>query len=207
MHRASAHHLLILGSGLAVACDEPFAGTPAASATPASEVLGQLTGIYEMTSFTENKSSCDTEGASALAEQDEKMFVLAPVDGGYGVVAQLLTCTSIEDCRAKAQTPGRGASLILPFAAVESDRLTGTLVMTGFGGGGKCKEAQDLKLSMVADGNQVKVERRGARFDYPSDARGMCRTDHAKEQAAGKPCNDFLVISGKRVASIATPGG
>ena len=193
--------VLVMVTGLS-ACADGQPSTQGVEASARAATLARIEGIYEMTAYSENLASCDGEGASKLADRSERMFVIAASPGNQFAVAQLKTCRTMEECSARLQNEMASAEEILPFAAIVDDRLTGPWVTTGFSRDGACKDALSGKLSAVADGDGVKVERRGVRHDYAADSRGMCSTDVARDRADGKPCNDLMTIRGKRVASL-----
>lgn len=173
--------------------------------------LQRWEGTYQLTSFTENQSSCDAEGPSILASQREPFFFLRRASALGRTYLWLLSCTDAADCADKrtkfdqSQTSfsfGPPSQILFQFTCSgTTGSVSATIATTGFSSAdGTCSEpsiSQDT-LSRDADGNARVESREQIGDDYPA-VDGYCTTDAGSAASANKPCTHYRALVGTLV--------
>jgi hypothetical protein len=166
-------------------------------------------GIYQLTSYTKNASSCDAEGASVLASQQETLFLLRRASAFGRMSLWLLSCIDVANCQDKRAkfdqsqaTHGIGppAAILFQFTCPgPNGSLTATITNTGFSRtDGTCHapSISEDALSHQASGS-VRVESRKQIGDDYSAVNGYCTTDAAHAASTSKPCTELEALAGQ----------
>jgi hypothetical protein len=171
-----------------------------------------LSGVYQLTRFTRNDSACDVEGPSVVAELTDTFFVMASTTVFGQRLLQLASCSSIDDCRSKAE-----AMKSLGFYSMEYSfgfsrelnptHLTGFEATTGWTplDGNMCtgRDYSDHSLTANSDASVVVESRTTQLADRPQED-GFCvvRPAESKAEAAKLPCSELRVLAGAKVAEL-----
>ncbi|MFH2008156.1 MAG: hypothetical protein ABI333_16355 [bacterium] len=159
-------------------------------------------GVYRITSRTRNQGSCAAEGKSLLDKDSEGFIAMNLANGFTGKMVSLTSCKDVANCKRRAAKPA-AADFIYSFGDHQGKTLTGMEAFTGFSRGKKtCTGGRLSKLTLVQKGDGVVFELRGVTVSYPADERGYCSTKLVKEQAKGKPCDDYIVLRARRVSDL-----
>lgn len=167
-----------------------------------------LTSVFKIQSYTRNVESCDREGPSILADLGQELFVYTyAYDKGEG--AALVTCDSVEACRAKASDYRERqvvpqTKLMAPFIeAVDESHRKGFLIDTGLPKrDGGCKEAKSTTTELRLRGDELTFILRGVQGDLPRDEKNRCTTMQAKSALTGRDCNYYQVLKATHVSTL-----
>jgi hypothetical protein len=168
-----------------------------------------MSGVYELTHFTENEAGCDAEGQSVLDGITDHHFLVTPAMVLADRVLMLVSCDGIEDCRQKRnaienrQAFGVDYNFILT-SEIDATHVAGFEASTGTGRvAGMCTERvySDHRLTQVT-GSLLRLESRSKLLADRSQTDGSCSVIPAesKSEAAGLPCGKLRVLEGTKVA-------
>lgn len=151
-----------------------------------------LLGIWNIDSWTNNPSSCVTEGPSILDQSDNKKLLVQACTLNFGIAVdflQALECTDDADCESKRCTE---SSLNLSGSTFESgnddDGWRGTTIFA-FGAPDDQCSGEVISHVLTADGDDLMLRQETVESGlFPQDAEGFCDTDTAQAQAKGMPC-------------------
>lgn len=160
-------------------------------------------GIYRVDTHLRNEAACSPGGA---AVEDTQTFAFAKRADILGIkTLQLISCASLDDCRAKAaQTSFEGdISFAFTLTGAENDALTGFEATSGFTSeGGTCQMPELSNITLVMSGDALELEKRtqvGA--DYAAD-NGFCTTDKGRASAETAPCSELETVTATKVESL-----
>ncbi|MCA9626705.1 MAG: hypothetical protein H6718_03285 [Polyangiaceae bacterium] len=164
----------------------------------------ELSGIYQVTSHTENLDAC-SEGAEVTAAGYLAVFTYdVPAFGETWLGAY--SCASEAACKDLAAKWPNGVSYEFGFTFTKGDRdqLTASEVSTGYTSAeGLCSEPtqEAHRLLSVADG-QIRIESEITVGDDYQGKDGFCTTDAASKAVQGKSCSRFVGINATQVAEL-----
>lgn len=151
-------------------------------------------GIYQITSWTENSDSCDSEGASIAADSSDAFLYVANSEFFGQEFVSVATCPDFEACRTELD---EGTINLGGFAFEKGSDSDGWSSSGHFiSGSDTCGgEVFEDRLLVADDG--VTVERRAKAVDgIPLDSDGFCDGDAAEAMAKSLPCTRLEVIAG-----------
>jgi hypothetical protein len=161
-------------------------------------------GIYRVDSHLINQGAC-TAGGDPVA--DSQTFAYAKRIDILGTKAlQIYSCSSLDDCRAKASQPAMAGPISFAFTltGIDGDALTGFEVTSGFSGeGDTCLMPELENFKLVLNGDALKLEARvqvGA--DYTADSNGYCTTDKGRASAEAAPCSVFETLAATKLEAL-----
>lgn len=162
----------------------------------------ELTGIYEITAWTENATACDAEGPSILAGQQEAWFYVRVEDLLGQEFLNAAKCADLATCKTES---GDDTIQFNGWTFENGDDAKGwrgTTVFAG-GSGGQCSGGvtDHVMTSLGADAVQIESREREAR-PFSADGEGFCTTDDAIAAAEGEPCVSLEVVTATRSASL-----
>ncbi len=200
---------LVIGTALSlVACGEDEKGSEGADGGVSDAVIASFEGVYALTAYTENPTSCDAEGPSTLASKTDQDFVLVGASVLGQKYLQLASCepAACADTVSAIRDAGFFSpeySLILS-EEVGPDALSGFLAMSGFLTDGSCTEREYETHALTRMGDVVHVESRLIPLADEPPEDGVCwaRPEQQREEAEGRPCAALETISGKWILPL-----
>jgi hypothetical protein len=163
-----------------------------------------LLGIYSVQSHTENRMGCAAEGAPAT--QSAGFFYLKKQSLSGFTYYSATACDSLPECRTSAASD----KLVLAAFDFTFDRTKGATELiggtrtTGFTTNkGLCERPSVSERTFVRTGDAVRIEERTrVGDDYPADKDGFCTTTAGSKATEGKPCSEFVVVTGTFVEPL-----
>jgi hypothetical protein len=181
----------------------PFLAISACTGDSFSDQAASVEGIYRVDSHLRNEASCSPGGAPV---SDSQTFAYAKRVDILGIeTLQLLSCASLDDCRAKAAQASFGGPISFAFTltAADGDALTGFEATTGFTtANGTCEMPELSNLELVMTGDALQLEKRtqvGA--DYPAD-NGACTSEKGRAAAEAAPCTELETLAATKLESL-----
>lgn len=189
-------------SGSAGAAGVADGGSEAEAGEPV--VTTALDGVYRISSYTQNASSCDAEGPSILDSLGDDFVTVFAADTAS--LLYLVSCGSVAECQA---LPGQGSvsgELLFSFSLDDPGSTTVASHWTSSGavmGGTDCVGGgpSDIVLSEQTDGS-LRLEERKTVVSYPAGPSSSCDSGKADEAAAGQPCNEYTVLTAAFEAAL-----
>lgn len=163
------------------------------------EAASAIEGIYQVSGYTRNDSSCAPGGESIL-HGDRFIVVFQNQLQGHPF-AEILSCSSADDCRAKVAASNNHEGFALDFSFVVEQvgshgELLGQGASTGFGDGEICREAELTSTTVtVADEAFHLQQKITVAADYPVDDEGFCSTTAAQQAAEGALCSKMETLT------------
>jgi len=168
----------------------------------------QLNGIYEITSFTENDTSCDAEGVSVLEQKTER-FLLVYKSTFFGIdFINASSCLDQAECEQQLLDVSNENffSFSFGYSFYEGNDSAGFIgeTVSAFSSGFETTEcegsvaSQSLK-KLGESGIEIRSENTQSNVFLKRE--GVCDTDDAKAAAAGNSCSKLEVINAQRVVN------
>ena len=166
-----------------------------------------FSGVYELTSFTENEAGCDAEGASVLEQKQDRFFVVAPaVTLGARRVA-LVSCETVEECGQKARAIETNGTTFMEYyftlsSEIDATRIAGFEATSGFWErDGTCTGRTFSDHLMTLAASSVRLDSRTKLLADRPQEDGACWVSPAESmsEAAGLPCSNLRVLQGSKV--------
>lgn len=163
-----------------------------------------MVGIYEITAWTDNPASCDSEGPSVIENQFETWFYLR-VDDLFGhEFLNAPNCADLAECETAAadDTITFGSGWLFETGS-DSKGWRGTTSSASVGLGEQCTGGVTEHLLTSAGDGIVRIESRERMAQpFAPDSEGFCDTDAAAEAAEGQPCIRLEVVTATRRAEL-----
>jgi len=166
-------------------------------------------GTYRLDSFTENATSCDAEGPSTLATLGETSFVLVGGEFFGEHYLELISCSDTADCQTKVAAVRSDGFFSADYSftlseRVSADELGGFLAGTGFEMDGVCTEREYESQRLTRMNDKLRLEARTYSLPDRPVEDGFCvvRPAEQKQEAAGKPCSDFSVLTATKTGPL-----
>lgn len=164
------------------------------------EDLTALEGIYEIQTWTESATGCDSDGDSILAMQTDDHFYPKAENLFGQEFLNLVLCEGREACAALAAEDTINLGFGLDSGG-DSQGWTGSGYTLG--GSATCSgEVRDNQLSETSGGELRFEIRRTFVEDVPLDNEGFCDSDAAIEMAASQGCEALEVTSAVQVSDL-----
>ncbi len=162
--------------------------------------LSALEGVYEVQTWTENETSCASDGDSIIdMEVDDHLYVKAENLFGQEFL-NVVTCEGLADCSAQAAEDTIHLGFGLDSGS-DGNGWTGSGYTLG--GSETCSgQIRNNRLSETSDGLLRFEIRRTFVEDVPLDSEGFCDSDAAIESATGQGCESIEVISAMQVSDL-----
>jgi hypothetical protein len=165
-----------------------------------SEDLTALEGVYQIQTWTENATGCDSDGDSVLADRTDDHFYLKAESYPGQEFLNLVLCEGLEACAATAAED----TINIGFG-FESGSDSAGWRGSGYtlGGSDICSgEVRDTRLSETSAG-QLRFEiRRTFVEGVPLDTDGFCDSDAAIAAAASQGCEALEVTTAMQVSDL-----
>jgi hypothetical protein len=165
-----------------------------------SEELTALEGVYEIESWTQNDTGCDSDGASILADQTDDHFYLKAENLFGQEFLNLVLCEGLAACTVLA-----GEDTINLGFGLDSGSDGAGWTGSGYslGGSDTCSgEIRDNRLEETAGGELRFEIRRTFVEGVPLDADGFCDSDAAIEMAESQGCEGLEVTTAVQVSDL-----
>jgi hypothetical protein len=196
-------HLPLLGLVLA-ACSGGAGGTddPGEFELAADSVVG----IYSLDSFLKNEAACTPDGMP-VESLNGHGFAVAFKQQSFGLLLDVLSCASPQDCRDKAADRDGGFTIDFSFGLSRlgvDGELTGEERSTGFSqGNGTCTRGSVSDTVLTLTGDQLRIEQAiTIADDYAADPEGFCSTDLARDAAEGNSCSQMELLTATFVEAL-----
>lgn len=156
--------------------------------------LTSFTGVYTLSSWTENAADCAAEGPSVLDQRPPMVYI--KTDNFLGVeFVNVVSCDDLAECQAKANDAN--TIHLGGFTFDEGSDSTGWRSTTAFGfeSEGTCDgSVTETVMTSPIDGT-IRIEsRRTDAPPFPADAAGECPDEAVIAAAAGQPCTALEVV-------------
>ncbi|HXU01722.1 MAG TPA: hypothetical protein VN903_12060 [Polyangia bacterium] len=184
-------------------------GETNACTAPTEAALSAWEGIYQLSSYTENKLACDAEGASVLGQKQEPYFAAVLVSAFGKPYLQIASCTDLANCGTKvaairgSDPYGYEFGVTLQCANTDGS-LGGSTTFSGVPSDhGTCDmpTLQDAALTRVSP-TTIRIDTRTYTGDsYPQDAQGICWTS-GSNASTSSPCTLYDVLTGDFVEAL-----
>jgi hypothetical protein len=156
--------------------------------------LSDLEGIYTIDTWTDNKTTCASEGPSVLATMSDKALFLKEVNFFGERFLNGVHCKDVADCMSKSAED----TIFLDGWAFEhgsdSSGWTGATVFAS--GTDTCTGSVIDYLMTAPSKGAIRIES-STRMAKPfsKDSMGFCNTDDARKAADGQPCVELEVVT------------
>jgi len=171
---------------------------------------GPFLGIYQKTTYAENKTSCDASGVSSLDTRGDDYFLITD-ENDFGIhVAGIYSCASVSDCQAKRAMIAANDFFSSTYSFTLSSKsnattLTGAEALSGFPDGTNCtgRTFSDFSLLLNAD-HSVHLESRTKNLADKPQKDQFCEVSvsEAQQEAAGAACSTLTVLDGSFVQAM-----
>lgn len=161
-----------------------------------------LQGIYEVTGWNENDSSCEADGPSVLADKIEK-FVLVKEGMFFTKFLTAVTCSSLEVCREDAVDDTIDLTGFLFESGSDSDGWVGRSASASGLGDDTCTGIYSQYTMTSPEPNVVQIVAVTHQVTGVSeDSDGFCDTDEVMSRGPSEPCASREVIRASFVEGL-----
>ena len=164
-----------------------------------SEITG-WEGIYELQSWTDNQSGCDSEGMSILEMQSDDHFYVKAENLLGQEFLNVAFCEGLDACTALAA----GDTINLEYGLDQGGDQTGW-IGSGYtlGGSTTCSgEVRHTRLVETAPSELHFEIRRTFVDNVPLDTEGFCDSDAALEMADAQGCEGIEQVTAMQVSDL-----
>jgi hypothetical protein len=199
----SSLSLLLLAFGCSSSSGGSGQGLSAADSAP-------FLGIYQKTTYAQNKSSCDASGVSSVDTHGDDYFLITDEDDFGTHVAAIYSCSGVSDCQAKRAMIAANDFFASNYSitlssATNATTLTGVEALSGFPDGGSCtgRTFSDFSLVLNAD-HSVHLESHTKNLaDKPQPGQFFeVAVAEALQVAASAACSTLTVLEGSFVQAM-----
>jgi hypothetical protein len=167
--------------------------------------MSSLEGIYSITTKTLNESGCDSEGASILEAQNNKMLYVKIGEFFVQKIISVVECLDLAGCLEEADGDAIDLSAYIFTNGSDSAGWTGKFgsAFEDFENEGKCA-GHVIDVIMTSTGQDtIKIEsRRRDSLPFDKDSEGICDIYEAQAAAEGQPCVQYQVITAKYLGPL-----
>lgn len=181
----------------------------AGEASLSQAAIQSFEGTYELSAFTENGAGCDSEGTSTFAAKQDRSFVMVGAEAFGTRFIRLVSCADAADCAAIVteirNLGGYGFEYGLTLSTQTApDELGGFEASTGFLVNGVCTQRDYTTVTLTREGDAIRTESRLIPLADAPPEDGVCWAEPAKQraEAAGRPCTELSVISGRKIGPL-----
>lgn len=165
-------------------------------------VFTELHGIYEVSSWNENDSTCDADGPSVLADKIEK-FMLVKEGMFFTKFLTAVTCASLENCREEAVDDTIDLSGFIFESGSDSDGWVGRSATASGLGDDTCAGIYSQYTMTSPEPNVVQIVAvKHQVTGVGEDSDGFCDTDEVLSRGPSEPCTNREVIRASFVEGL-----
>jgi hypothetical protein len=162
-----------------------------------------LEGIYHVQTWTNNDTSCDSEGVSIIFDQGETIFYVKHENFIGEKFLNVNFCADLAECEADAS---EADTIHVGTYILDGGNDDSGWTSTWYSGSAQdnvCSGSLvETRLTGTA-GTAVRIETRlTAAGGFAPDGDGFCDDDDGEDAAQGLPCGDFTVIAANWLADL-----
>ncbi|HEU0030276.1 MAG TPA: hypothetical protein VFQ53_06585 [Kofleriaceae bacterium] len=160
-----------------------------------NDSLTSFDGVYTVSTWTDNLTSCAAEGSSVLDQREPNFYIKTENFLGVRFV-NVVTCADVGDCQAKANEVDTIHLGGFGFDTGSDETGWRDTSAFGFASNGMCEGTVTETVMTSPASGQIRIEARSTdAAPFPVNAAGECPDDAVISAAAGQPCTSFEVVT------------
>ncbi|MBA3392938.1 MAG: hypothetical protein H0T89_09855 [Deltaproteobacteria bacterium] len=160
-----------------------------------------LQAVYGVSTWTQNATACDAEGATVADLQDPFFYIKTESFFGESIL-NVKQCDTVAECQMLARD--KDTIHLGSFNFEEGSDAEGWTNRGGFAFSfqGMC-EGSIHEVRMTSTGSGVRIEdRRFEAVPFPADSSDECPDDKLEAAVAGQPCSELEVVTAAKTADF-----